>query len=138
MWRHLLTLAKMRILILLLLIHVFSCITLSPLLSIPSSFFSFLSPLSYRFSPFICLLHLILSIVRKKVISLKNSIDVHLKDGRRGERMREGVNVAIVGPPNAGKSSLMNILGIFCDLSRPFIPLSSSSPFSFFPSNDTY
>jgi len=34
----------------------------------------------------------------------------HLDDGRRGERLRDGARVAIVGPPNAGKSSLINVL----------------------------
>jgi tRNA modification GTPase len=34
----------------------------------------------------------------------------HLADGRRGERLRDGVHVAIIGPPNAGKSSLLNLL----------------------------
>ncbi len=34
----------------------------------------------------------------------------HLADNHRGERLREGVAVAIIGPPNAGKSSLMNAL----------------------------
>ena len=34
----------------------------------------------------------------------------HLADGHRGERLRDGVAVAILGPPNAGKSSLMNAL----------------------------
>jgi tRNA modification GTPase len=34
----------------------------------------------------------------------------HLDDGRRGERLRQGLMVAIVGPPNAGKSSLLNLL----------------------------
>lgn len=34
----------------------------------------------------------------------------HLADNRSGERLREGVRVAIVGPPNAGKSSLVNLL----------------------------
>jgi len=33
-----------------------------------------------------------------------------LKDSHRGELVREGVRVAIVGPPNAGKSSLFNLL----------------------------
>ncbi len=28
----------------------------------------------------------------------------------RGERLREGLSIAIVGPPNAGKSSLLNVL----------------------------
>lgn len=34
----------------------------------------------------------------------------HLADDHRGERLREGVAVAIIGPPNAGKSSLLNAL----------------------------
>ena len=40
--------------------------------------------------------------------------------------MRGGVNVAIVGPPNAGKSSLMNILGNISSFSpyRPHYMLS--------------
>jgi tRNA modification GTPase len=33
-----------------------------------------------------------------------------LSDKRRGELVRDGVKVAIVGPPNAGKSSLFNLL----------------------------
>ena len=39
-----------------------------------------------------------------------NRIQVHLADGRRGEILREGLHVAIVGPPNVGKSSLVNAL----------------------------
>jgi len=41
---------------------------------------------------------------------LSEEMAVHLDDGRRGERLRQGLMVAIVGPPNAGKSSLLNIL----------------------------
>jgi tRNA modification GTPase len=33
----------------------------------------------------------------------------HLDD-KRGERLREGLSIAIIGPPNAGKSSLLNLL----------------------------
>ncbi|BCW87079.1 tRNA modification GTPase MnmE [Alphaproteobacteria bacterium SO-S41] len=33
-----------------------------------------------------------------------------LADGRRGEIIRDGLRVAIVGPPNAGKSTLLNLL----------------------------
>jgi tRNA modification GTPase len=33
-----------------------------------------------------------------------------VRDGERGRIVREGVSVAIVGPPNAGKSSLLNAL----------------------------
>src|SRR6185437_11172487 len=48
--------------------------------------------------------------VRGDVAALAAEIVAHLADGRRGERLRDGVSVAIVGPPNAGKSSLLNAL----------------------------
>jgi tRNA modification GTPase len=47
---------------------------------------------------------------RTDAASLSAAIADHLADDRRGERLRDGVAVAIVGPPNAGKSSLMNAL----------------------------
>ena len=34
----------------------------------------------------------------------------HLADARAGERLRSGVRVAIVGEPNVGKSTLLNLL----------------------------
>lgn len=37
-------------------------------------------------------------------------IDAALADGRRGERLREGLSAVILGAPNAGKSSLLNTL----------------------------
>jgi len=39
---------------------------------------------------------------------LAGEIGTALADGRRGERLREGLVVAIAGPPNAGKSTLLN------------------------------
>ena len=47
--------------------------------------------------------------VRGKMIALKDKITAHLSD-KRGERLRDGYKIAIVGAPNAGKSSLMNKL----------------------------
>lgn len=41
---------------------------------------------------------------------LAAGLDAHLADSGRGERLREGLRMAIVGPPNAGKSSLLNWL----------------------------
>jgi tRNA modification GTPase len=41
---------------------------------------------------------------------LAKEVERHLADGHRGERLRDGIAVAIVGPPNAGKSSLLNQL----------------------------
>lgn len=41
---------------------------------------------------------------------LEKELQVHLQDGRRGERLRDGVHIVIAGPTNAGKSSLLNHL----------------------------
>ena len=52
--------------------------------------------------------------VRDRVIpvisALYNEISDHLDDNRRGERLRDGFQVVVIGPPNAGKSSLVNAL----------------------------
>ncbi len=37
-------------------------------------------------------------------------LDAHLNDNRRGEILRNGLHVAVIGAPNAGKSSLVNAL----------------------------
>jgi len=47
--------------------------------------------------------------VKASVMQLRSEIGAHLED-RRGERLREGLSIAIIGPPNAGKSSLINLL----------------------------
>ena len=48
--------------------------------------------------------------VRPEVARVSAEIAGHLDDQGRGERLRAGLTIAVVGPPNAGKSSLVNRL----------------------------
>ncbi|HMB77089.1 MAG TPA: tRNA uridine-5-carboxymethylaminomethyl(34) synthesis GTPase MnmE [Kiloniellaceae bacterium] len=48
--------------------------------------------------------------LQQKIDVIHGEIAGYLDDGHRGERLRDGLQVAIVGPPNAGKSSLLNAL----------------------------
>ncbi|KAJ2656060.1 mitochondrial splicing system protein [Coemansia sp. RSA 1200] len=48
--------------------------------------------------------------VCKRTDQLITEITHHLDDKRRGEIMRTGVSLSIVGPPNSGKSTLLNKL----------------------------
>lgn len=52
----------------------------------------------------------LLAVVRPGVERLSAEISRHLADAGRGERLRAGLTVAVVGAPNAGKSSLVNRL----------------------------
>lgn len=47
---------------------------------------------------------------REGLKELKDEIEAHLDDKGRGEILRDGFHVAIIGPPNAGKSALLNAL----------------------------
>mgnify|MGYP001076630195 FL=1 len=48
--------------------------------------------------------------VNKKLESLKNSVIAILDAARQGQILRDGVKVVLIGQPNVGKSSLMNLL----------------------------
>lgn len=51
-----------------------------------------------------------IEIFQSKVSALGAALAQHLNESKRGERLREGVRCAIIGAPNAGKSSLLNRL----------------------------
>lgn len=48
--------------------------------------------------------------VMEDVRVLCDEISEHLDDNRKGEMLRDGVRVAVIGAPNAGKSTLVNAL----------------------------
>ncbi len=47
---------------------------------------------------------------RLAAVHIIKQIQIHMDDSGRGEALREGLRLTILGPPNAGKSSLVNAL----------------------------
>jgi tRNA modification GTPase len=47
---------------------------------------------------------------KRDVGEILAQIQAHLRDAARGELLREGLHLTVIGPPNAGKSSLVNAL----------------------------
>jgi tRNA modification GTPase len=50
------------------------------------------------------------AVLRLRIAEATAALDALVGDWDRGRRVREGCSLAIVGPPNAGKSSLLNAL----------------------------
>ena len=48
--------------------------------------------------------------LRSGLAKAAEDIDVLLREAERGQKLRDGLHAVIVGPPNAGKSSLLNAL----------------------------
>jgi tRNA modification GTPase len=46
----------------------------------------------------------------RKLVGIREDLGALLEDARQGEVLREGLSVVLIGPPNVGKSSLLNRL----------------------------
>jgi tRNA modification GTPase len=50
------------------------------------------------------------SIIKESLIEIKNKITLIIKESKNGQLIKEGIDTAIIGRPNVGKSSLLNKL----------------------------
>jgi tRNA modification GTPase len=48
--------------------------------------------------------------INQEIFDLREQISQHLNDNKIGQKIKNGLNMAIIGAPNSGKSSLMNFL----------------------------
>jgi tRNA modification GTPase len=52
--------------------------------------------------------HELVASITKQVLALKRQVELHMQNASKGELLRNGISVALLGAPNAGKSSLLN------------------------------
>lgn len=51
-----------------------------------------------------------MALIDNGLSNLIQKIETHLSDNKKGQRLRNGFQIAIIGEPNVGKSSLINLL----------------------------
>ena len=52
----------------------------------------------------------LLASVAQQVLALRKQLSLHIQNASKGELVRHGISIALLGPPNAGKSSLLNTI----------------------------